>query len=65
MASRLEVSKYLNVRFREYVQGGGAEESGVAVDVSIMPAQQEWGLQAADMVVWAVYQKYENGDGVV
>ena len=63
VVSRLEVSKFWNVRFRAYVREEVLRDCGVEVDVLVVPAAEERGLQAADMVVWAVYQKYERGEG--
>ena len=63
VASRRETNKHLNQMFCKQIQKWGSQECGVVIDVVITPPFRERGLQIADAIVWAVFQKHECKDG--
>ena len=62
VASRRETNKHLNVVFTKHIQQRASQNHGVVVGVSITPPASEKSLQVADILAWAVFQKYENED---
>ena len=63
VAARRETKKHLKRQFAEHIRERVLKNRGVAVAVEVQPAAMEWVLQVADAVSWAVFQKYEKGDG--
>jgi Protein of unknown function (DUF3800) len=62
IASRRESNKLLTENFRDYLNGQVGGRPQLKIEVAVRPPQQEKGLQAVDMVSWALFRNRENGD---
>ena len=62
VASRRETKKRLNVLFAEHIQDRILRNHSSTATITITPPSSDWSLQVADMLAWAVFQKYENRD---
>lgn len=62
IASRRETNKFLNQNFKEYLERQVTSNHGVNIRVTVKTPSEEKCLQAADMVSWAMFRKYEYGD---
>ena len=60
IASRMHTSKSLNTKFDENVT---TQTTGKKFSVNIVKPSDDKCLQAVDFASWALWQKYENGDG--
>ena len=62
IASQRETKKHLNLQFAEYIRERVLKNHGIIMDITTEIPATERALQAADIVSWAVYQKYEKRD---
>ena len=60
VASRRETSKTLNENFLSYLKSKHKDQPNINFEIRT-PYQEKW-LQVADIVSYAVYQKYERND---
>lgn len=60
IASRRETNKTLNENFLSYLES--QNKNKLDIKFIIKPPCQEKGLQVVDIVSYAIYQKYENGN---
>lgn len=60
VASRRETSKFLNLNFENYIKQQAKKWPNVKIEVKIKTPFQEKGLQAADVISWSIFKKYEN-----
>jgi hypothetical protein len=62
IASRREKGKSSDSRFKERVESKIKSCCSVDIDIKICTPAQEKALQAVDVVSWAIFRKYEEGD---
>jgi hypothetical protein len=62
IASRRETSRFLNQSFRSYLEDQVKSNHERRISVSIKTPHEEKLLQAADLVSWAIFRKYEHQD---
>lgn len=63
IASRKETNRFLNQNFRSYLSSQVATNHNVEINIQIKTPPEEKCLQAVDFVSWAIFRKYEYGDG--
>jgi len=62
IASRRETNRFLNDNFKSYLKDQVFVNHKINIHVEIKTPESEKGLQAADFICWAIYQKRERGD---
>jgi hypothetical protein len=62
IASRRETNKFLNLNFKNYLENQVAANHNINLTIEIKTPSEEKGLQAVDMLSWAIFRKYEYGD---
>ena len=62
IASRRETNKFLNLNFKNYLLRQAKSSHQIALNVKIKTPYQNKGLQAVDIVSWAIFRKYEYND---
>lgn len=62
IASRRETSKFLNLNFVNYLKNQSLNNHKLDIDIKIKTPFEEKGLQAVDLISWAIFRKYEYGD---
>lgn len=63
IASRRETNKFLNEKFQDYLEGQMRNNRKQSLNVLIKTPAEEKALQAVDFLSWAMFRKYERGDG--
>jgi hypothetical protein len=62
IASRRETNKYMNQNFMNYLKNQTLDNHKLDIDIAIKTPHEEKGLQAVDVLCWALFRKYEHGD---
>jgi hypothetical protein len=62
VASRRETNKFLNLNFVNYLKQRTLSNHKLDIGIKIKTPFEEKGLQAADVLSWAIFRKYEYGD---
>lgn len=62
IASRREKNRFLNDRFKQYMQNESGSRHGISIKVMIKYPREEKCLQAVDFISWSIFRKYEHGD---
>ena len=62
VASRRETNKFLNLNFKNYLESQVLTNHKINISIEIKTPSEEKGLQAADMLSWAIFRKYEYAD---
>ena len=63
VASRRETNKFLNENFKDYLEHQVKNKHKGIMTVCIKTPAEEKSLQAVDFLSWALFRKYEKGDG--
>ena len=63
IASKRETNKFLNDNFAGYLNRKVNHEYNIELKVEIKTPAAEKSLQVVDFVSWAIFRKYEYGDG--
>lgn len=62
IASRRETNIFLNQNFQDYLSRQVSNNHNIQIDIKIKTPYEEKCLQAADIISWAIFRKYEYGD---
>jgi len=62
IASRRETNKFLNENFCQYLKGQVKGNHELDIEIEIKSPAAEKCLQAADMISWSIFRKYEHDD---
>lgn len=62
IAAKRETNKFLNENFKSYLETQARKNHKIEITVAIRTPAEEKGLQAADFVCWAMFQKHEKQD---
>jgi hypothetical protein len=60
IADRHETSREINTKFVDCLKSYSESMFNVKIHIDVRPSYTEKGLQIADFISWASYQKYEN-----
>lgn len=63
IASKRETNKFLNENFKNYLNTQIQNKHKVGIKIFIKSPSEEKALQAVDFACWAIFRKYEHGDG--
>lgn len=62
VASRRETNRFLNDNFKEYLRKQVENNHNLNIEIKISAPHAEKGLQAVDMICWAIFRNREHGD---
>jgi len=62
IASRRETNKFLNDNFKSYLKRQVESNHKLNIEIDICAPGAEKGLQAVDMICWAIFRSREHGD---
>lgn len=62
VASRRETNRFLNDNFKEYLRKQVENNHNLNIEIEISAPHAEKGLQAVDMICWAIFRNREHGD---
>ncbi|MBI5452223.1 DUF3800 domain-containing protein [Candidatus Gottesmanbacteria bacterium] len=63
IAAKRETNKFLNANFKNYLQAQLNSRHKLIMKIEIKTPSEEKALQVVDFASWAIFRKYEQGDG--